>query len=228
MSRTIKFGDLEVAFDKLLTHEDPIVGPPIVINTDDDVRRMEEIAVHLEDYRIPVIRIPAITNLSNLPACNLTRHQVNKNLSHGAANRFAHLFDDVKRPLSLILEDDCRFLGNPRDAVAWVIENTSRNWSVVSLGCHSVSRPPLETTSRHFDPARDWQPDGSHSYLISAAHAMRLTGLISSCVETVNETLLREIRSGRGHLVRPSFTVQEEYVSYATGDRRSTRSNADV
>jgi hypothetical protein len=222
---------LSVPFEKLLSPEDPIVGPPIVINTASDNIRMSSLALHLENWGITPLRLEAVTSCEKLPACALTKYEVNACLSHAAASRFCHASDRQPRPAWLILEDDCRFLSDPREAVAWTLKNLPQKWSVASLGCYSWEKPSLPLNGmRHLDAAAGWEPYGAHSYLVSAQHGPRLIGSFASCVEPPDWVLMREMRAGRGYLVRPSFTFQDEFPSHGTpnGEIRETKWAADL
>jgi GR25 family glycosyltransferase involved in LPS biosynthesis len=221
----------EVEKSKLLTIDDPIIGPPIVINVSTDVGRMNSITFHLESYGINPIRLDAVTSCDVLPACELTRYETNACLSHASANRFCHSSTREPRPAWLILEDDCRFLGDPRDAIEWALKNLPKGWSVASLGCYSWEKPTLPAGSkRHLDNAPNWEPYGAHSYLVSAQHGPRLVGSFASCFEPPDWVLLREMKAGRGYLTRPSFTYQEEFPSHGTpnGEIRETKWAADL
>lgn len=222
---------LKVPKEKLLTPEDPIIGPPIVINVKSDDKRMNALAFHLERWGISPLRLEAVTMCDSLPACSLTKYEINASLSHAAANRFCSSSDRMLRPAWMILEDDCRFLEDPRDAIAWALKNLPKGWSVASLGCYSWEKPPLPNDgTRHLDHATNWEPYGAHSYLVSSAHGPRLVGAFASCVEPPDWVLLREMRAGRGYLARPSFTFQEEFPSHGTpnGEIRETRWAADL
>jgi len=229
--------NMNVKIQDLFTDNDPLFGPPIVINMDKDVDRWNDICHHFSQWGINLKRFSAISGVS-LPALPESMSEnsmaVNLCLTHAAANR--HCLINSERPMWLILEDDCRFVEDPRKTIVSLINNCQNNkldWSVVSLGCYSYDwqgkRPPVDYEGPHglHKFIVDWCPWGSHSYAVNRKYGMRIIEKMSSCIQPSDHVLIGEFNIGKGYLRRPSATYQEEYVSHR-GGTASTKLSADL
>lgn len=228
---------MNVPIIDLLTEKDPVVGPPLVINMDSDVDRWKDLCEHLAQWNITPERFPAISGVklpALPPSMSESPSSINLNLSHAAACRQRGLFE--KRPFWLILEDDCRFLRDPRECIVQVLNTCQENnldWSVVSLGCFSYD---WQGKRQEFDyngpamlqkPVTGWYPWGSHSYLVNKKYGHRIIEKMSSCMCPADHVLLWEMNRGNGYLRRPSASYQEEYQSYR-GGVATTKEAADM
>lgn len=215
-----------VEIKKLLTDEDPLLGPPLVINMAKDSHRLADIQDHMQYWGLRAARFEAVSGVS-LPALGQhmqeAKHVVSLNLSHAAASR--HYLIEAQNPFWMVMEDDCRFLMDPRIIVANVLTSLRDvDWSIVSLGCISHEkhgrRPPPSNGYDNFalEKPSGWFPWGLHAYIVNRKHAPRLVGMWSACFYPADHILLEEYRNGTGFLVRPSVSYQEEYASYQSGE----------
>ena len=227
--------DYKINLDDLLTERDEIVGRPIVINLDKDTERWNDMCEHLSKWEITPERYPAVSGvkLPSVPA-SMSEHEcsVSLNLTHAAVSR--HCYMRTKKMFWLVLEDDCRFLKNPKEIVFETLETLFHNktdWSVVSLGCFSydnqAKKPELNLNSTVLTQPAGWYPWGTHSYLMNREHSMSLAATWSLCVNPTDHLLIHEYNIKRGYLRRPSITYQEEYPSYR-GGRARTIERADL
>lgn len=219
---------------KLLTEEDPLIGPPLVINLDKDKKRFEDLKEHLAQWDIVPERFSAVSDvvLPALPDCMKEyKYSVNLNMSHAAASR--HRCLTSKRPYWLVLEDDCRFLEDPRIAIyecLLALNKAQKNdWSIISFGCFSYDKQGEKPKIEHpgLCQPKGWHPWGTHSLLINRPHSPMLIGMWSSCFWPADHLLLNEYNAGRAFLRRPAVTYQEEYTSH-TGGKTETKRSADL
>ena len=229
--------ELKFEIDDILTERDPIFGKPIVINMDKDTQRWDDMVKHLAQWDIVPERMPAIHGIK-LPCLSdeMKEHDVivNLNLSHAAVSR--HCLLEGKRRAWLVLEDDCRFLKNPKKVLYDVmcgLGGSKIDWSMISLGCFSYDnqavRPPYEEGGYSLVQPHTWYPWGAHSYVVNSAHAIRLVSALSSCFFPSDHLLIHEYTDSKlGFLLRPSITYQEEYVSYRGSETANTKASADL
>jgi len=230
-----KFKNIErnlLEIGNLLSPDNRMVPPPVVINLDKDKDRHRDIDKHLSELKIRYSRLAALNGVT-LPATGLTVGETSCSLSHAAAVRYMILADNqryVNCKAWLILEDDCRFLVNPRMALAWILANVPPDWSIVSLGSYNKDRPDLKDGQYRLHTKFSWVPYGSHAYLVNPTHAHRILGLFSSCTAPVDHILHSEFASGKGYLIRPSISYQELYPSNVAdwGVRKSVKHHADL
>lgn len=220
----------QVRVEKLLTSEDPIFGPPIVINLDKDEKRWADMCEHLAQWNIVPERFSALSGytLPSIPEhMKNPSYLVSLNLTHAAVSR--HCLLNTQRRMWLVLEDDCRFLEDPRNIVVnatRTLQQAEVDWSVISFGCYSydwqAKRVEIDYSQSVLDQPVGWYPWGSHSYLVNRNHAYRLIGSWSTCISPPDHLLLNEYKAKNGYLVRPSATYQEEYKSYHAGGNSTT------
>lgn len=208
-----------VSVEHLLTKDDKTVGPPIVINLEKDRRRYEDIHDHLAQWGIEPERFSALSGIK-APYVRSdmveSPHVISLNLSHAAVSRKCLLGSEKK--YWLVLEDDCRFVIDPRKIVAFVLKSLQgRDWSVVSLGCFSYGARPdpvLGYDNFSFERPGDWHPWGAHAYLVNRNHAKRLVEHWSALWDPADHIFHAEYKNNKGFLLRPAVAYQEVYKSY--------------
>lgn len=208
------------------------VPPAVIINMEKDSVRLHDITKHLMSWGVNGIRLPAVEN-AKIPATNMSLGEIGCALSHAAALRYMSFADNRKYlgcKAWLILEDDCRFIMNPKMAVVWALANVPYDWSIISLGSYNKDRPPLKEKSYRLCTKFDWFPWGAHAYLVNPSHASRLMGSLSSCTAPVDHIFRTEFMTGKGFLLRPSIAYQEIYESNIAdwGKRKSGKHHADL
>jgi len=242
-----KNNNLIIDFDKLLTPEDTIVGPPLVLNLAKDKDRWEDIIEHFAQWGIVPERFDAMSGvaLPDLPRRMTNNYFASLNLSHAAMSRRRYLYTENK--FWLILEDDCRFLEDPRKIIFETLKLAAKDqldWSILSLGCYSFNKdvydgkvvpsdkPALQGDEISLVKPEGWFALGSHSYLVNRIHAKRVIGQMSTCLDPADRVLIEEYaKNERGYLRRPSATYQEEYLSHSTQDQKmywQTKRTADL
>jgi len=209
-----------------------LVPPAVIINLEKDQDRYVDLIEHLSAWNIHHIKLHAVENIS-LPATSMSTAEISCSLSHAAAIRYMMLTSNkqyMNCKAWLIIEDDCRFLFNPRLAVMWALLNAPSDWSVISLGSYNKERPKLEHDSYKLYNKINWIPYGAHAYLVNPSHAARLLSIFSCCIMPVDTMLYEEFKSGRGFLIRPSVAYQEIYQSNVAswGIRNSAKKHADL
>lgn len=233
--RMSKFKNVErnlIDIGTLLSPNNSLIPSPVIINLDKDKDRYADISKHLSGFGIRHARLSAVSGIS-LPATGLTTGETSCSLSHAAALRYMILSDNQKHMSCkawMILEDDCRFLVNPKIALAWILANAPQDWSLISLGSYNKDRPELKDDIYRLHTKINWVPYGSHAYIVNPTHAHRLMGLFSSCTAPVDHVLHAEFATGKGYLVRPSISYQELYPSNVAdwGIRKSIKHHADL
>lgn len=217
-----------------------ILAPPLVINLDKDTGRWNDIVEHFGSWNISPERFSAITNLKlpeiSLPPSMLeSEYNVSCNMSHAAASRYRLYRSNY--PFWLVVEDDCRFVEDPRKVIADCISTLASNnidWSIISLGCYSYDRqskrPEIDYGTPLLCKPQGWYPWGAHAYLVNRAHAPKIISRWSACFYPADHLLLAEYATGEGYLRRPSIAYQEEYTSHSNGGdhSRSTKATADM
>jgi len=212
----------EVPIATLFSAGNAVIGPPLVINVASDTHRADDIYHHMSQWGVRPEMFPAVTGVS-LPALpqslRETKFAVNLNLSHAAASR--HCLINTTGQVWMVMEDDCRFLSDPRVVVANVLKAVQGvDWSVISLGRISHERqgprpqPPDGYDKLALVQPKGWYPWGSHAYIVNRKHAARLVSMWSGCFYPADHVLLHEYAAGTGFLLRPSVAYQEEYASY--------------
>lgn len=195
---------------------------------------------HLAQWNIVPERLPAVSGIrlpGLTPSMTASEYNTSVNLSHAGASR--HCYFNSKRRFWMVLEDDCRFVEDPRKIVFNIIETLGKNnleWSLVSLGCYSYDwQSPKENFDYATEPVlcrpTSWFPWGAHSYLVNRTHAERIIATWSACFNPADHLLLSEYRNDLGYLRRPSATYQEEYLSYHNGNgggTMDTKKSADM
>lgn len=230
--------NLKISFHDMLTERDPLIGPPIVINADKDKKRWADICEHFSKWNIIPQRFPAVNGVK-LPAlppsmCE-SASAPSISLTHAAVSRYCSLFTQKKA--WLVLEDDCRFVEDPRKVIISALNccaESNFDWSIISLGSFSYDkqgkRPPISYDAHNFTlckPTAGWFPWGSHSYLVNRSSGLHISAQMSLCLYPSDHVLISEINSGKGLLRRPAATYQEEYPSYR-GGTADTKSSADL
>lgn len=235
MSSVSKFPNIErniLEVSSPLTQGNAAIPPAVIINMDKDKQRLDDIKEHFLMWGVHAARLPAIEGV-NLPVTNMTTSEISCALSHASAMRYMMLADGHKYMHSkawLIVEDDCRFVMNPKMAIVWALMNVPYDWSIISLGSYNKDRPPLKDKAYRLYTGFEWYPWGAHAYLVNPTHASRLMGALSSCTAPVDHIFRAEFKTGKGFLMRPSVAYQEIYESNIAdwGKRKSVKHHADL
>jgi hypothetical protein len=130
-------------------------------------------------------------------------------------------FQKGDQPYVLILEDDCRFLQDPKVAVAEAIAACPTGWSVLSLGGWGMKIPPTDYCRVFFDQPH-WTLLGSHSVLVGRPHVEDLIQSLDGALLFFDMQLNLEYQKKRGYVRRPAITYQHEYVSHRSKRKEPT------
>jgi len=235
----------KIDIEKFLSEEDELVGPPLVISLEKDAERWSSIVTHLSKWNIKPEKFTAICDI-DLPKKSLTlgmqefssKVNVCTNLSHAGASRY-RLFQS-SHPFWLVLEDDCRFLEDPRNKILSILGSlieSKIDWSIISLGSY-CTQSDIDNNKRltpdysilTLEQPTSWFPYGAHSYLINRNYSEDLISKWSSCLRPCDNVLHLEYRNKKGYLLRPSLTYQEEYPSNRSlaGRIYATKKTADI
>lgn len=225
----------DLFLDRMFTDKDEVFGRVLVLNLKKDKRRWKDICYHLAQWNIFPERYESISDIKipSLPD-HMNKANACLDLTHAAASR--HCLLNSQRNFWLVLEDDCRFVEDPRKVVLnaiWSLEITNQDWSVISLGSYSkyidkLRLKPESYLTHVLEKPRGWKPWGSHALLVNRRHALSLIQQWSSCMYPADHTLIREYEKGAGFLLRPSAAYQEEYTSKISKGINPTKKNADV
>ena len=222
--------------DTAFTDDDRVFGRPVVINVARDRERWADIAAHLSQWSICPERfepVPPMT-FAGLPQTMKSPYVSSLALTHAAICRRFLL--DSKSQFLLIMEDDCRFLMDPRQVLHKIVGHLGdKPWTAISLGTyafeHQGKRSPLPDTPGQLvlDQPQDWFPWGTHAYVVSRHRLEKFIGQLSSLLMPADHVLIEQFRKRESYLLRPSIAYQEEYGTYAAVNAsRSTIRTADL
>lgn len=214
---------------KLMHRGSKILPAPIIINLPKDKGRRDSIVNHLAQFGLELYILNAVQGV-NLPVAGMTEPEIGCALSHAACLKHFNYDVDPKQESAawLILEDDARFLVNPALVACWAVLTLRDDWSVIVLGSHNGARTPLEGDFYRMETKLDWVPWGSYAYLVNPRHGRRLCLEFSECMYPADHILIREIKEGRGYLLRPSVAYHETFSSNIREGAPSSRGKRDA
>jgi hypothetical protein len=199
-----------------------VVGP-VVINCDRDTQRWSDLCEHLATWDVTPSRFSAFTSTTRRKSPFVPRTSALMTLG---VVEILKQFQKTDQPYVLVLEDDCRFLQDPRVAVSEAIAACPVGWSVLSLGSWGQIPPTDYSRVTYAQPL--WLLLGAHSVLVSRQHVEGLIQSLDSSLPLFDIQLNEEYRKKRGYVRRPSITYQHEYVSHRSKRKEPTIALADL
>jgi hypothetical protein len=212
---------IDDTFDDLLTPKSSVCGSPVVINLDSDVNRMTELREHFtREWNLSVDRQSAYT-ISEVSDKKFDAGRVKPYayaLCLSAAKAIDKFLQEDRSKYLLLLEDDCRFIENPRSVVKDAINFMSKNSNCkfISLGCYSMSKPKLLSPDVTYEQPTKWKPYGTHAVIINSMFAREYAEALINQQVPPDWILINDYRTSRqGYLRRPSAAYQEMYKSHS-------------